>query len=77
MKRLITATVILLSLGSSAFAMGASKGLSSADAQVARTYVRNADLSNLTSAQVQAIESALHSDNENVGAQIRSILMWN
>lgn len=77
MKRFITATAILLALGSSATAMVANDGLSPADTMAARNYVPNADLSSLTSVQAQAIANALHGDDRNIGAQIRSILMWN
>lgn len=77
MKRLITASAILLTLGTSAFAMAPSSGLSTSDTSEARRYVPNGDFSNLTSAQALAIANLLHSDHNSVGGQIRSILMWN
>lgn len=77
MKRLVTATAILLALGSSAFAMAANQGLSAADASEARKYVPNGDFANLTSAQAHAIANTLHGGDENRGATIRSILLQN
>lgn len=76
MKRLITASAILFALSTSAFAM-ASPGLSSSDAFDAQRRVPGADLAGLTSAQAGAISGVLHGGDENIGAQIRSILMWN
>jgi hypothetical protein len=77
MKHLITAAAILISLGTSTFAMAQNSGLSTADANKARIYVPNGDFSNLTSAQANAIANVLHGDREHVGGEIRSILMWN
>ncbi len=77
MKRFITATAILLSLGSSAFAMASNGHLSTSDAMEARKYVPGADFSGLTSAQLHAIANVLYGDDENVGGQIRSILNQN
>lgn len=76
MKRFISATAILLALSTSSFAM-VNPGLSPSDAHEARFRVPTADLDNLTSAQANAIANVLHGDDENIGAQIRSILMWN
>lgn len=77
MKRLITASIVLLSLGTSAFAMAPNTGLSASTAQEARRFVPNGDFENLTTAQVNAIADAVYGDSEHVAAQIRSILMWN
>lgn len=77
MKRLIATTAILLSVGTSTFAMVANDGLSASDAFEARRFVPSADLTDLTPAQANAIAIALHSDDQHVGAQIRSILKWN
>lgn len=75
MKRLVTAAAILISVGSSAFAMVTNQGLSRSDTFEARRFVPNADYKNLTAAQVRAIRSVLYSGDENIGGKIRSILL--
>ncbi len=77
MKRLITSTAILLTIGTSAFAMVPQSQLSDAQIQEARSFVPNADFSDLSAAQALAIANVIHGDQEHAGSQIRSILMQN
>lgn len=52
-------------------------GLAPAERAEIRQYVPDADLTDLTPAQVGALSNALHSgDGFDIPAQLRSILMW-
>ncbi len=52
-------------------------GLTAAEEYEIRQYVPNADLSDLTQAQVGALSNALHhGDGFDTAYRIRSILMW-
>lgn len=73
MKHLILAALVAAS-AVPAFATTAS--LSASDAAAIRGFAPNADLSNLTAAQVAALSSALYSSDRQseAGQQIRAIL---
>lgn len=77
MKRIIAASAILLSLGTSAFAMTNGDGLSSLEVREAQFFVPSGDFTNLSAAQANAIGNALHGDDRDVRASIKSVLAWN
>ena len=75
MKKFALFAVALSAMAPAAFAY-APDALTPAERSAASQYVPSADLSNLTTAQVQAISSVLGGSDNNTGAQIRSILNW-
>lgn len=75
MKKFALFAVALSALAPAAFAYSPD-ALTPAELSAASQYVPSADLSNLTTAQVQAISNLLGGGDSNIGAQIRSILMW-
>lgn len=78
MKRLLTATALILAATGSVSAMTNPQDVlpNWAMAQ-ASSLVPSGDFSQLTSAQVGAILSVLGSEDSGRGLQIRSILNWN
>ena len=73
MTKFALALAALAAFASTASAMSM-PGLSFAAESEIRSIVPNADLSNLTSAQVGALGSVLHGEDSAKGAHIRSIL---
>ncbi|MDI3336638.1 hypothetical protein QKW60_09485 [Defluviimonas aestuarii] len=73
MKHLLLTAALVLSAGS-AMAMTTHADLTGPARAQAERIVPNGDFENLTSAQVNAIENILASDNDNHGGQIRAIL---
>jgi hypothetical protein len=77
MKRLILATVAIITVAPAAFAMApAQQVLSNADRAEIQRIVPKADLSDLSLADAGALAATLSSDSRgnNVGGQIRAIL---
>jgi hypothetical protein len=82
MKRFIIATALTLAAASSAMASGYSIGLPATTQVEVRALVPNADLSNLTVAQVARFNdlfsnSDLRRAGENPAGQVRAILALN
>lgn len=73
MTRILMTAALILSAGS-AMAMTTHGELTGPARVQAERIVPNADFDNLTSAQVNAIENILASDNDNRGGQIRALL---
>lgn len=73
MKHLLLTAALVLSAGS-AMAMTTHADLTGPARAEAERIVPNGNFENLTSAQVNAIENILASDNDNRGGQIRAIL---
>lgn len=73
MTRILMTAALILSAGS-AMAMTTHADLTGSVRAEAERIVPNGDFDNLTSAQVNAIEAILSSDNENRGGQIRALL---
>lgn len=75
MKRIIATTALVLATASSALAMSTpADTLSAGDLFEARIIVPTGDFSNLTVAQAGLIAAALHDQDGQTGARIRSIL---
>lgn len=76
MKRTVLFAAALSALAPAAFAYAPNQ-LTTAELAEAAQYAPNADLSNLTTAQVQAISNALTSgDGSGIGAYTYSVLNW-
>ena len=73
MTRILMTAAMILSAGS-AIAMTTHADLTGPARMEAERIVPNGDFDNLTSAQVNAIEAILSSDNDNRGGQIRALL---
>lgn len=75
MKRILLSAALVLAAAGTASAMTSTTELTPNDRAAVLRYVPNADLSNLTSAQVAALSTTLYTgDNREVGGQIRAIL---
>ncbi|HPE26388.1 hypothetical protein [Albidovulum sp.] len=74
MKRILLAATALSIAAGAASAMNNPTELSNVDRSEIKRLVPNADLSNLTVAQVQALQSVIYSEENAKGGQIRAIL---
>lgn len=74
MKKLLLVSAMLAGTTTASFAMSGDGQLPLSIQMEARQFVPNADLSNLTVAQANAIANAVHSDETSAAALIRSIL---
>jgi len=75
MKRLILSLAALSLSAGAVSAMTSASDLSGSEKQEVRRFVPNADLDNLTTAQVGAIQSVLYGDDEHRAGTIRGILL--
>jgi hypothetical protein len=75
MKRIILSLAALSLSAGIASAMTSSSDLSGSEEHEVRRFVPNAELDNLTSAQVHAIRAVLYGDNDHRAGTIRSILL--
>ncbi|WGV17044.1 hypothetical protein [Fuscovulum ytuae] len=75
MKKLLLASALMAAASTASFAMNMDAELPLSIKIEARALVPNADLDNLTEAQALAIANAVHGDQGDAAAQIRSILI--